>query len=191
MGGGIDAAGEARHHDQRACEIGGEILRHALAVGRGIASADQGNRAFQEERRIAQHRQHRRRIVQQPKQRWIRQLAEEDQPGAQMQGRIQFVLRIGVRGDERRGRTATGARQAGQRIQRGCSGCVTRQQTSIGDRADTFRTGQPQPVQRIGWRQARYDVRLSDQCVARFPTAVGGYSCDVGRRPALQSPTQA
>ena len=45
MGGGVDAAREAGHHDQRACQLGGQALGHALAVGGGVAAAHQRDRA--------------------------------------------------------------------------------------------------------------------------------------------------
>jgi len=44
--GGIDAAGEAGDHHHRLCQFSGKILRHALAIGRGVASADQRHRAL-------------------------------------------------------------------------------------------------------------------------------------------------
>ena len=41
MRGGVDAARQAGDHDQRARQVGGQRLGHALAVGRGVAAAHQ------------------------------------------------------------------------------------------------------------------------------------------------------
>jgi hypothetical protein len=53
--GGIDATGEPGDHHHRLGEFGGEILGHALAVGRGVASADQRHRTLRQRGGVAQH----------------------------------------------------------------------------------------------------------------------------------------
>ena len=44
--GGIDAAREPGNHHHRSGQFGSEILRHALTIGRGIASPNQRHRAL-------------------------------------------------------------------------------------------------------------------------------------------------
>jgi hypothetical protein len=53
MGRAVDAAREAGDHHQRACELGGQALGHALTIGRGVAATHQGDRAARQQRCIA------------------------------------------------------------------------------------------------------------------------------------------
>ena len=186
----VDAAGEAGDDDQCMREVGGEVLRHVLAVGRGVAAADQGHGASRQQRGIAQNGQNGGRIVQQGEQRRVVGLGREDQPRTEPANGFQFAGRIGNGRDRGRRLPSTGARKGGQRIQRRGGGLVARQQTPIRHRADTFRARKAQPVQRIGRRQF-LTIMLFDQCVARCRKAAGGCSRDDGRTPARRSPTQA
>ena len=99
--------------------------------------------------------------------------------------------RIGVRGDERRGRTSTGARQARAahpaRLRR------SRSAPADVDRRPGRHLPSGQAAAGPAYRPASgsLGVMLSDQCVARCRPAAGGCSRDDGRTPARQSPTQA
>ena len=188
VGRGVDAARQAGDHHQRAREVGGQVLRHALAVGRGVAAADQGDRAAASSAGIAQHGDRGGRIVQQGQQRRIVGFAGEDHAGAEAADGMQFALGIVRRRNGRGRRPAAGAGEPGQRVERGRGRPVARQQAAIGDRADTFGARQPQPVYRSDGASG---FMLSGQCAARCLRAGGGCSCDDGRTPARRLPTQA
>jgi hypothetical protein len=91
----IDATGEAGDHHQCMRKLGGEVLRHVLAVGRGVASADQGHSPSRKQRGIAQNRQDSRCIVQQGEQRRVVGLAREDQSRAKSLDGFQLAGCIG------------------------------------------------------------------------------------------------
>ena len=78
MGRGVDAAGQTGDHGQPGFgQLAGQGFRHTLAVGRGVAGTDHGDRAQLKAAKVAQHRNHRRRIVQQRQQRRISRGVEE------------------------------------------------------------------------------------------------------------------
>ena len=94
---GVDAAGHAGdHHKSGARQFGGEILGDAAAVGRGVAPADQRDGAGGEQRRVAQHGDHRRGIVEPGEQRRIVGVAQQQQPGTERRGAFQLAQRVGL-----------------------------------------------------------------------------------------------
>jgi hypothetical protein len=179
VGGGVDAAGEAGDHNQRVGKIGGEGLRHPLTVGRGVATTNKGNGTGRQPCGIAQDGDHRRRIVQQRKQRRVAGLACKDQPRPEPADGFQLARCIGGGRDDLRCLPASGAGEGRERVQRLGGGRVTGEQTPIRDRADTLGARKAQPVQRVGRCQVLV-IMPSDQCVARCPPAGGGYSHDDG-----------
>ena len=94
--------------------FGGQVLGHALAVGRGVAAADQGDRAVRQQRGLAQHGEHGGRVVQQGQQRRIVGLAEQRSCGAPSR-----PTRVRVRARHRRGDGNGRRRRRGRRRGRG------------------------------------------------------------------------
>jgi hypothetical protein len=190
MGRRVDATSEARYDDQCMCEVGGEVFRHVLAVGRGVAAADQRHGASRQYGGIAQNGQNGGRVIQQDEQRRVVGLGREDQSRTEPANGFQFAGRIGNGRDKGRSLPSTGTRKGGQRIKRRSGGLVARQQTPIRHRPNTFRARKAQPVQRIG-RSQFLTIMPFDQCVAQCRKAAGGCSRDDGRTPARLSPTRA
>ena len=111
MGRGVDAAREAGDHHQRARELGGQALGHALTIGRGVAATHQGDRAARQQRCIAQDNESGGCIVQHGQQRRVIRFSGENDACAQPVEGVQFALSVVRRGDSRRRGTSAGARQ--------------------------------------------------------------------------------
>ena len=86
-------------------QLGGQALGHALAVGRGVAAADQGDRAARQQRRVAEHGDDRRRVVQQGQQRRVvRFVRRRCRRAPSRSSASQFALGIVARRDSRQAR---------------------------------------------------------------------------------------
>ncbi len=147
MRGGIDATRKAGHDSKPGGrQLLGQGLGHPSSVRRGIAPAHDGDRTARENRGIAEHLQHRRRILEQRQKRRIISLPEHQKPATQLCQKFQLALRVGDSEDPGRSRPAARAGEGRQRLDGRERRAIAANETPVGDRPHAFGAGEAQVV---------------------------------------------
>jgi hypothetical protein len=147
MGAGIDPARQTGYDDEPGfTQVARQHFREPLAVDRGVAGADHGDRAFPQQKRMADDRDQRRSVVDRGQGLRVVGLACGNQPRPELGQRRHFTLRLRPGGYPQRRLASAAFRQIGKRLDRFSRRIEPFHQTGEGDRTDVLGANQPQPV---------------------------------------------
>ena len=148
MGGGVDAAGEARDdHEICLADTARQNRRHLAPGGGGVARADDGDRGRGEVACVAANGDQGRRRIAMPEPGRVERLAERDKSRAEPRHRRHLVFGFGEACDAGRPGRSAAARETWERVERRFRRAEMIDQVAERDRSDVVAADETKPGQ--------------------------------------------